>query len=271
MSMQLCSDTHLELCSDDYEFNKILIPSANYVCLLGDIGYPTHPNYKGFINYCSNNFKKVFVISGNHEYYATWCLNTSYDFHDINFLIESICEKYSNVYYLNNRIHVMDEHKYIILGTTLWSNIPLEYYNYITDNINDYRRIFYTRKHNMTPDHVNRMFNENKRWLLDTILTQHEQCKDYKIMILTHHLPSFDLIHEKYLGNINNSDIINMAFASDLDAEIQSIIGLKYWFFGHTHKSTDKYLFDSRFIANPYGYRGNNCEYKNNLVIDLEE
>ena len=68
---QYISDIHLETHHNTSKniFEKILKPSAPYLVLCGDIGYPGAELYKPFLEYCSKNFERVFYIAGNHEFY----------------------------------------------------------------------------------------------------------------------------------------------------------------------------------------------------------
>jgi hypothetical protein len=44
-------------------------PGLEQVCILaGDIGNLYESNYDIFMNFMNSNFKKTFVIAGNHEY-----------------------------------------------------------------------------------------------------------------------------------------------------------------------------------------------------------
>jgi len=42
---------------------------ADVLCLAGDIGYPYSGIYREFLKQMNSDFKKVFIIAGNHEYY----------------------------------------------------------------------------------------------------------------------------------------------------------------------------------------------------------
>ena len=66
-TFQLFSDIHLELLKSS-KFPKIK-PLTDYLFLAGDIGKINTPNYELFFDYCSQNWKKVFYVLGNHEFY----------------------------------------------------------------------------------------------------------------------------------------------------------------------------------------------------------
>ena len=65
MKVQIVSDIHLEL--DDTNFE--LEPISDYLFLAGDIGILHIEKYKQFLKYVSNNWKLIFYVLGNHEYY----------------------------------------------------------------------------------------------------------------------------------------------------------------------------------------------------------
>ena len=72
IKLRYFSDLHLEFIKPN-EITKFIkrIPSCiNDICILaGDIGDPYTRNYDTFMKFVSSNFKKTFMISGNHEYY----------------------------------------------------------------------------------------------------------------------------------------------------------------------------------------------------------
>ena len=64
----------------------------------------------------NTNFKKTFVIAGNHEYY-----NPIKTIDDTNrFLIEYF-KQFNNISFLNNNYE--NYNNYCFIGTTLWSKI----------------------------------------------------------------------------------------------------------------------------------------------------
>ncbi|ARF11692.1 metallophosphatase [Klosneuvirus KNV1] len=92
--LQYISDIHLE--------HRQTIPKipakTNYLALLGDIGHPNKPLYSEFLKYCSKNWDKVFLLSGNHEYEQK-----KYSMKDIDHMIQCHVSKYHNISYLNNK------------------------------------------------------------------------------------------------------------------------------------------------------------------------
>jgi len=70
--IQYISDIHLELLHIEEIKSRInkIIPVCPTLILAGDIGNPFHQGYKLFIQEMNNKFEKVFLVSGNHEYYG---------------------------------------------------------------------------------------------------------------------------------------------------------------------------------------------------------
>jgi len=71
ISIQLVSDLHLEIgCGQGsgYEGFKI-IPKAETLALLGDIGAICDDRLFGFLRRQLLQFKRVFYVLGNHEFY----------------------------------------------------------------------------------------------------------------------------------------------------------------------------------------------------------
>lgn len=98
-SIQYISDIHLEFLHIEAVKSIIckIIPTAPIIVLAGDIGNPFSKNnhYEKFIEEMSKKFEKVFLISGNHEYY-----HNNIDM--VEEKIKTVTSKYMNVTYLQN-------------------------------------------------------------------------------------------------------------------------------------------------------------------------
>ena len=72
MKLRYVSDLHLEFIhpSKIEHFIQNIRSNMDEICILaGDIGNPYEPNYDTFMQFINGNFKRSFVIPGNHEYY----------------------------------------------------------------------------------------------------------------------------------------------------------------------------------------------------------
>ena len=116
------SDLHLEK-----GFKRIIVPDKPLLILAGDIGYPEQESYKNFLLSTSDDFDKVFVVSGNHEYD-----NKHVDeFKNVDEKIENICNMRNNLFFLQKKSYsICNEHKINITGCTLWAEKPTSRYKY---------------------------------------------------------------------------------------------------------------------------------------------
>lgn len=255
MNIQIISDIHLEF-YDDPKMADFVQPSAPNLLICGDFGIPYLDSYEKLIAECSDNFKNIFLITGNHEYYQHKNDNPL-TMGETDTKIELIVQKYPNVHFLNNRCYELND-EYIILGSTLWSYVPRRNIYDALDYIKDYEQIYYAYDKHIDPKYINKVHEQNVKWLKENI----SKFSNKKIIIMTHHLPSFQLIDEKYEGNT-----VNCCFASDLDMLMKG--NVKYWFAGHTHSSFNKKINDTQCIGNPKGYYDENPNYNKELVILL--
>lgn len=252
MKIQYISDIHLE----HYKLEDIekVIPKkeADILILAGDIGYPEQIQYKTYIQKVAMIWEKVFLISGNHEYYQTSKKIKTKE--EIDSLIEFIVEDYYNVYYLNNsKIEfTFNKKDYVIVGSTLFSDIELTNYS-MQVNINDFKYIYKKRKnpelytHNYCKINLvdyNEYYNESKKFIEDTL--NYYRDTNYNIIIVTHYAPSFECIEDKY-----KSSKLNKAFYSNLEYLINNIY---CWIHGHTHSQREVTINNIKVLNNSIGY-----------------
>ena len=235
--IQYVSDIHLEFHKNMYPKIKAVAP---ILCLAGDIGYPNMSNYKNFLTHLNSNhaFQKIFLIAGNHEYY-----NQNQSIEETNSCIQKIVHDLPKISFLNNKSEFYDG--YLFVGSTLWSKVHES-----DRKINDFFRIQgmnidkYNSLHNTALSFFKKEINENR---------------DKKIVVLTHHLPSYSLIHEKY----KHYSEYNQYFASSCDELITSPIVT--WIYGHTHHSSKSVINGVQVVCNPIGYQ------RENKVVDFEK
>jgi predicted phosphodiesterase len=237
MKLRYVSDLHLELINPSLinKFIEQIVPNENEVVVLaGDIGNPYSQNYDIFIKYINKNFKKTFIITGNHEYY-----NNNKTIEETNNFLKDYFKQYSNISFLNNTFEYYED--YCFIGTTLWSNIKNpEYKINDTNAIKDLDYIKYNS------------YNQKCITFLEEAIVN-----NYNTIIITHHVPSNDLIDTKY--KISNMINYNQWFYCDLDNLIEvNKDNIRCWIYGHTHTPSIKLINDIPFLCNPIGYINEN-------------
>ena len=237
LRIQYASDIHLECLK---KIPKIQV-MADVLCLAGDIGYPFSGIYKDFLIKMSTSFKKVFLIAGNHEYY-----NKDREVHTI----EQIQEKIKSVIAENNLKNVSflnrtteDYNGVTFVGATLWSDIT--HLNMPdTRMMNDFNCI-----QKMDFQRYHKLHREDYKFLSGAV--QPALNKDKKMVIMTHHMPSFDFIDDKYTLDIRYKPL-NAFFATDCSDLFQPPV--KAWIYGHTHTPGLHIKDGITFACNPKGY-----------------
>lgn len=246
MKIQYLSDLHGEwgnLLTAD-----VVKTDADIVVLAGDIA-----NYLHVADFIKKLFPVATVVycAGNHEFYGDTATQTEV----INFLRKSFLqsqeEGYKHYFLENDVIYLNINNQPVrVLGCTLWTDMKL-HGNQIVDSvriqmeISDFRRIISDEGDDyITPNDYFKRFEVSKKFL------QEELSKDFdgKTIVLTHHLPTEELIHDQYKGNPNNP-----AYASNLGA-IVDYGHYNAWFCGHSHKSTQLDIYGKVLAMNPAGY-----------------
>ena len=75
---------------------------------------------------------------------------------------------------------------------------------------------------------------------------------DEKFVVVGHHSPSFQSVHEQYKGEY----LMNGAYHSSLEEFIMDRPQIKLWTHGHTHHCFDYMIGETRIVCNPRGYAG---------------
>jgi hypothetical protein len=261
MLLQYVSDIHLEFHDKhnkgSLQCDMFVKPVAPYLALVGDIGIPDLMSYKVFLHWCSQNWKQVFLIAGNHEYYNVRCPIKT-DMATKKEQIKQICEGLPNIHFLDCNSVYLPEENLRILGCTLWSDIPDSIKEKALLMMNDSRQINYQNDTPLTPWSFSELHAKEKQWLSHEIDTC-EQTKE-RCLVLTHYLPSYSLIAEKYQGHF-----LNACFASDSDDLLRPpVVG---WICGHTHTGMKLRLNGVPVVLNPFGYPHEVVETRNREAV----
>jgi Icc-related predicted phosphoesterase len=232
--VQYCSDLHLE-----FEQNKkYLTTSPISVCgdiliLAGDI-VPLHDEFleNSFFSFISKNYKQVFWVPGNHEYYYNNISDYSRSFN---------IQIHKNLNIVNNIDLQYDGIQFIF--STLWSRISRVNEKNIEQRISDFECIS-TNKRKFKASDFNKLHDESLSFLKQSL----NGIKD-KTVIVTHHIPSV-------LCNspVHNSSDINEAFCVDLTDYIEKC-NANFWIYGHSHFNQKPLVIGNTFmLTNQLGY-----------------
>lgn len=266
-SIQYISDIHLEFYNEKHEtFN--IIPHSPNLALCGDIGYPNDKIYRKFIIKCSQLFKNVFVIFGNHEFYNIK-MDKKTEIQTMNYKKSLMNNFPQNVYFLDNKFvyldtftnEIYDSSTFInfdsylkprfikILGSTLWSDIDY----YTATKMNDTRCIYINENRLLDHNDIKSMYNNNINWIISEISKEPKiQC-----ILLTHHA-----VHPVFLNNeeeYNPRIHVKSAYINWIP-ELYENNNLIACICGHTHNSVySKIYFKNNnyiyFLSNPVGYK----------------
>lgn len=178
---------------------------APYLALCGDIGNPFKQKYTDFLHKVSGQFDKVFVVAGNHEYWHHPDMNA------VNDQIYKVCGSKNNLFFLKDDKHILDCGT-TVYGSTLWSS-----------------------KHD-------RMHTECVKLIENMILKSNI---NQNIIMLTHFLPSFDLITDEFKRKYCDTQD---RWATDLNYLIRHPVSA--WICGHSHCKITKYINGVKCVIN---------------------
>ncbi len=245
---RVISDIHLELRKDirDLSFRLCSLQTATpckYLFMAGDIVSSgkireQDPELDEFFRKLSTQYEQIFYVFGNHEFYKTeepTIVSASLE------LKRYFIRWYPTITILDDSGALLPE-GHMVIGSTLWTNISTNAYCSMNDKN-------YVDKEDITKTH------ENSRHYLAAQLARFE--KNHPVIVMTHHLPSFEFIDPKYKNRIYGS--VNSGFASHSD-DLFTFKGK--WIFGHTHTPIRHKIKEIDFICNPLGYPKENKQFE---------
>ena len=260
MKFALCSDLHLEF--EPLELNNtegadVLVLSGD-ICLAKDLAFKEtirSEKWMEFFTHCSEQFKNVIYIMGNHEHYHG-DFAKSYD------QLKGALAGLTNIHVLEKEFITFGDVTFIC--GTLWTDMNKEDPNTlygIRGYMNDYRIIedsrnpvhyrdsdgnFHTRKAALSPQET---VLEHKA-MLKLIDDVTKDMVSEKFVVVGHHAPSKLSTKPQYQDDV----MVNGAYSSDLSDFILDRPMIKVWTHGHTHHTFDYMLGSTRIVCNPRGY-----------------
>jgi Icc-related predicted phosphoesterase len=171
-------------------------------------------------------FRYVLYVPGNHEYYNTQPMV-------VDDTLRCICDA-TNVVLLMRQVWQHPETKVLFVGCTLWSDVTPQALRQMSESLfiklDQYRGM---HRHDL-------QFLETQLCL--------RQDDEIKIVVVTHHLPTFQCIAPKY----RNCKTLNTGFATSLEYLMGP--NVKYWMCGHTHTRAVTTVGGTQVVNNPIGY-----------------
>ena len=270
MKIQILSDLHREFSSTvdpNHEEIKIWSKMKNVQADVTILGGDTHTKGRG-IELAAQMFpaRPVVMVAGNHEFYGQVHPSHQDD-------LKEKAGEFQNIHFLENEAVEIDD--VVFLGCTLWTDCKLwqagpyaGIYSYPNTLLKvqicmaDFARITYyngQQYRRLTPEDLIQVHLRSVQWLRE----QFEFYKGKKVVVVTHHAPSFRSVPDEY-----TRDIVSAGFASHLD-ELVEASGAIYWIHGHNHGPSDYLIGKTRVLANPKGYPGEDTGFKPGLIVKI--
>lgn len=242
MKIAYASDIHREKGKQPH---TLQVPQdAEVLVLAGDIGHGAESI--GWIIETFGTDIPIVYVAGNHEFYDGIM-------QDVSAEMTAAAAQYDNLHFLvNDSVKIKDTW---FIGTTCWTDFdvfgtaPLAI---LQANINDFDgwirfRDPDGRPRPLEPVDTQSMANYAKFYIWEQ-LREHggENC-----VVVTHHAPTEQSIHEWYRG-----DPKNPCYANGWARQIAYAGGPRLWFHGHTHSTIDYECGDTRVLCNAIGYPG---------------
>lgn len=241
---------------DKNESKEINLILAGDICTLSNDAMIN--TYHRFLKGACFLYDYVFLVAGNHEFYGK-------DMDEVLSILSDWGKEFANLRFLHNEYIIHNHVK--IVGSTLWSYVAEDDVGRKTP-INDYRLI-----KDMTISKTNEMHTSSREFLRECVSFSsgaEEEKKEEKsevneiegIIVITHHLPSYSIIHERYQGSP-----ISCYFASHCDDLIKPPV--QYWVYGHTHTPSRHTINGVTVLCNPKGYPSEYSHFSKTCYIQM--
>lgn len=229
MRIYAISDLHLDL-QPTIDLSVLVDgwPFADVLVLAGDIAVVSEPQSQAILHtlftLCVAKYSNVVFVSGNHEYFHCHCRQS-----DVDHVLHHLCQN-TGVHYLQRSSVVLEGVEFI--GCTLWSLLEKR----DSDALTDFRA-------NVFPHRIAYV----EAFVRDLQFLRHQLAQPSALprVVVTHHLPSSRLLWDD--GGANSG------FATDILDQLE-LHGVKHWFCGHSHRTTDSTYGDTVLSVNPLGY-----------------
>jgi Icc-related predicted phosphoesterase len=254
MKISLISDLHLAfgITTLNNTNNCEILILAGDICEIKDF-----EKYDEWFRDVCSKWNYVIYIMGNHEYYMSSIQDVRKKCDDINIY---------NLHIVENQKLVFNDVQFIC--ATLWTDMdkgnPYSEMA-IKKGMNDYRYIKYFDD-KLTPFNTKMMHHDSLNFIKGELVKKSILSeKDYKkTIVVTHHAPSFQSVHEQY-----KTSNLNGGYSSDLEYLMYDH-DIALWCHGHHHTKSDYMINNTRVLCNPHGYVGYETNETNVTPLTIE-
>lgn len=255
MRIQYCSDLHFNFQSNvEFILKSPLKYVGDILILAGDttfLNYHEREFERQFFKTLSDNYKYVFYLIGNSEFYGG--VNCK--------IIETPFFKkiFHNFFVVNNYCTTIDS--CTIIFTTLWSHINDENKAIIKNNSHDFEYIRYDNK-----PISEALYNRFHAQATTFINNKLKNINTKTTIVVSHFLPSMLCSSDKWKGNP-----LNDVFVANMD-DIIINNKIDYWIYGHSHENMPPiYLGNTVLLTNQFAesYNDNKIPFNNTAYIDV--
>lgn len=232
--INFASDLHI---SSEGISSKFFIKNPGKTLIIaGDIGpvrFWGSDTYQRFFEGCSKHWENVIIVAGNHEHYDS-------GFFDTIDLMKKSVEGLQNIHVLEKETIEIDG--VLFVCATLWTdfcNENLDVIDTASTRMNDYYRIRSREKKKPISPFVT--LNDHRE-ALKFIKTAVAENQLKKVVVVTHHAPSFKSITPYYASLARN---INFAYYTDLEYIMEANRNISHWIHGHCHTRASYKIADS--------------------------
>jgi len=236
MKIQYMSDLHMEFAENSRFIKHQEFPiTGNILVLAGDTFYLNNANVPNsrFWKWVSENYRQVLLIPGNHEYYQY------NDVMERGLQWKWMLKKNVGVY--QNQVVRIDYTDFVL--STLWSYIPPQDEYFVWKGLNDFRQTMYGEKLLQVEE-----YNQLHLFCLDFIKRSVAESTAKRIVVVTHHLPTRQVVAPQH-----QNSLINSGFATELGDFIAGS-RIDVWIYGHSHTNIDTTIGNTRIVCNQMGY-----------------
>ena len=270
MELQIASDIHTEFWGAKAKFNFIK-PCAKWLHLSGDIGCCADIEdfnvFKRFILELLPNFEHISYVAGNHEYYFNPSVKKQVSadntMNAVNKRIKDFFKQTSpKLHFLNNSSMkmVINNKKYLVAGTTLWTWVPPARRASIISEMNDYQYIYLddvAGPRRINAEDISNLHIKCVNFIKNQINKAKKE--DALLIIFTHHKP--------YIAASHDPTSLDCAYESNLAKLFSPRILL--WGYGHTHVADCTNINGTLLYSNPKGYPSQKTRFKRDDVIAI--